>query len=691
MAYLNDLWYADPNNNKLYTLINDVVNYANTTSSRPSGVCVDINKCDIWVTNSLYNTVTRYTNGVKVIDIPVGNTPMGICQGAEGIVYVTNYSDNTITKIEGNSVVKTITVGSGPRGICVTKDGTIWVANYLSSTVSKIINDIRILDIAVSSYPIGICADQYNSIYTANSVAGTVSKIIGSSKVLDITVGKVPSGICCDKSNNIWVSNYNSSSVSKITDDAVVATIDVGAGPFGISTVSDGSIYVFNYLGNSISKISSAGKLISNISTCNNPTAFGDFSGYQAYFMLVVNGSTSSGTKISFSDLDDDLQTLIKNGFSGTSIADTMVTHDDTTYSTVNKALNKLLYTYPMITSFSNSIAVAELGSVITSIKFTWALNKDVTLQTITDLGTIDASLRTLNADYTNNQINTDKSWTLNVTDSSGTMVSAISSLVFLNKIYWGSSSLATINTSTQILALPSEDFYKDYNLSTTIDCTGGKYIYFAVPSTFGLDASKFIVDGLTNNDWTKTTIIFTNASGYTSNYDIFKSNNLLTGAAINVKIGTGTKTILNTGIGKSSSVTSTEEATTLSKITANSPITYDNENYKISHDESGVTAGVYSAITVDKYGHIILGSNDVLNSISKTPTYVRELAIVNGLIYIATGISAATDWTLLGQTTITTSITSAPLYIGQMAIVGTNIYIATGTSATTDWKQITN
>lgn len=125
MAYLNDLWYADPNNNKLYTLINDVVNYANTTSSRPSGVCVDINKCDIWVTNSLYNTVTRYTNGVKVIDIPVGNTPMGICQAAEGIVYVTNYSDNTITKIEGNSVVKTITVGSGPRGICVTKGNNL--------------------------------------------------------------------------------------------------------------------------------------------------------------------------------------------------------------------------------------------------------------------------------------------------------------------------------------------------------------------------------------------------------------------------------------------------------------------------------------------------------------------------------------------------------------------------------------
>lgn len=535
MAYLSELWITDPNRGKLYNIVNDEVSATvASTGSSPKAICVDINMIDIWIVNTTANTISQFRNGVRVKDISVGKTPMGIAQDQDGNLWVTNYGSNTVSKItDGKRVLPDIPTGTGPRGVCATPDGTIWVANYISSTVSKIVNGYKVKDIPVGSNPYGICADKYNCIWTANSGSNTVSKIKDTKKVLDLNVGKIPQGICSDKYGNIWVTNYLSDTVTKITDSAVEGDpIPVGDGPFAISTTSDGSVYVCNYLSTTISKIVTD-TVVETITVCNNPCGFGDFTGNQAY--LLFNAATSTSGKILYSDLDPTLQALISSG-AVTTLPDSKVTHIHPTYTTVKDALDYLLYMQPEITSFSNNINTVEIGSTVSNVLLSWAVNKTMASLNINNgVGAI-AIVSDTSKQLSGLSLTSNTSWTLTATDDEGTSVTKTTGITFLNKRYWGVSASASLTTSAQIIALGSE-FGSNYNMSKTLDATGGKYLYFAVPSSFGLTVNNFKVGGLSNSDWVKTTISFTNASGYTTNYDIFRSGNIQTGSAILVAI----------------------------------------------------------------------------------------------------------------------------------------------------------
>jgi streptogramin lyase len=533
MAYLSDLWITDPNNAKLFKIVSDQVVSSAASEATPRAICVDLNMVDVWVVNTTAGNISQFNNGVRIKDIRVGKTPMGIAQDADGALWVANYSSNTVSKIVNGIKVMDISVGVGPRGVCVTPDGTVWVANYISGTVSKIVNDVKVKDIKVGLNPYGICADKYGNVWTANAGSNTVSKIEDSKKVLDINVGKVPQGICSDKYGTIWVSNYLSDTVSKIVGGIKTLDIVVGDGPFAISTISDGSIYVANYLGTTVTKI--AGDIrVTDIEVCNNPCSFGDFTGNQAY--IIFKGSNNGGghTIISYEDLDPNLQQMITNASYPTALPDANVTHSHATYDTVKKALDFLLYDAPVITSFTNNVNTAEIGSAVTAINLNWALNKAMVSQSINNgvgaipIGTTTKQLTSLN-------LTADTSWVLTVTDDVEATVTKTTSLKFQNKRYWGVAAAASL-TNAQILALSGE-FATDYNMSKTLDASGGKYLYFAVPTAFGLDASKFKVGGLANSDWVKTTVQFTNASGHTSSYDVFRSGNIQTGAAIGVVI----------------------------------------------------------------------------------------------------------------------------------------------------------
>lgn len=536
MAYLNDLYITDPNKGLLYKVTNDLVNSSASTEVTPRALCVDMNMVDVWVVNTNAGTISQFNNGVRVRDIKVGKTPMGIAQDTKGNLWVTNYSSNTVSKIVSGVKVMDIPVGTGPRGVCVTPDGTVWVANYLAGTVSKIIDDIKVKDINVGLNPYGICADKYQAVWVANSGSNTVSKIVKSEKALDINVGKTPQGICSDKYGNVWVSNYLSDTVSKIVNGVKKLDISVGDGPFAIATNSDGAIYVANYLENTVSKIVNDIK-VADIQVCYNPCSFGDFTGNQAYLLFVGSGSggtTPVGKKIGIDNLDDNLKNIIMNAGTPTSMSDDKVTHEHPNYKTVKDALDYLLYVPVQINSFTNTVNTVEIGSTVSAVTLNWNLNKTVKSQTLSGgiggipVGTTSRSLSSLS-------LTSDTSWTLTVADEKNT-VSRSTSVLFRNKRYWG-TSVNTSLTNTDILAMSSE-FASDYNMSKTLNASGGKYMYFAVPSSFGLDTSKFKVGGLANSDWTKTTINFKNASGYTTSYDVFRSGNIQTGNAINVVIG---------------------------------------------------------------------------------------------------------------------------------------------------------
>lgn len=58
---------------------------------------------------------------------------------------------------------------------------------------------------------------------------------------------------------------------------------------------------------------------------------------------------------------------------------------------------------------------------------------------------------------------------------------------------------------------------------------------------------------------------------------------------------------------------------------------------------------------------------------------------------WVCTSGGTSSTWNVLGQNGVNISVSSSPSFIGQIAVVGEIAYIATGTSSATDWKQISN
>ena len=98
----------------------------------------------------------------------------------------------------------------------------------------------------------------------------------------------------------------------------------------------------------------------------------------------------------------------------------------------------------------------------------------------------------------------------------------------FKYKKYWGTSSKSTL-TNSDILALRESTWADSRTMgATTFDCTGGKYVYYVIPSSLG--TPEFWVGGLKNTDVVTTSATVTNASGGSTTYSIMRLANIQTG-----------------------------------------------------------------------------------------------------------------------------------------------------------------
>lgn len=109
-----------------------------------------------------------------------------------------------------------------------------------------------------------------------------------------------------------------------------------------------------------------------------------------------------------------------------------------------------------------------------------------------------------------------------------GQSVSKVYNLYFKYKKYWGVSTSASL-TSSQVIALAGSTWADSKAMgATTFDCTGGKYVYYVIPSSLG--TPEFWVGGLKNTDVVTTSATVTNASGGTTTYQIMRLTNIQTG-----------------------------------------------------------------------------------------------------------------------------------------------------------------
>lgn len=209
-------------------------------------------------------------------------------------------------------------------------------------------------------------------------------------------------------------------------------------------------------------------------------------------------------------------------------------------WASVKDALDELSYVAISVASIQNdaegtqkSTSTLEEGQTLTSVTVQWGLNKSAVSLELTDVASGDIVPGDTSYEFTSISISSDKTWTLQVTDSDGGTDSASTSLQFKRKMHWGNYSGSTID-SAGILSLSNNSFATVFDKSFYAS-PSGQYIWFAYPASFG-DVNSVKLNGVVN-DFTKTTVSHTNASGDTVDYYAYRSPNNMTADNILVDV----------------------------------------------------------------------------------------------------------------------------------------------------------
>ena len=192
-------------------------------------------------------------------------------------------------------------------------------------------------------------------------------------------------------------------------------------------------------------------------------------------------------------------------------------TESDTNISTVKDALDKLLYVPLNINLISDKSTTLEIGTTINSVVFSWTYNKNIVSQKFNNEA-LEADLRSY---IYNTPFSSNKSFKLEANDGESDFNKNIS-FNFLNGRYWGVSN-SDIYNSDFIKSL-SKELASNKNKTFTVNCGEGQYIFYCVPTRFG--NCNFKVGGFEGGFNKVDTIQFTNSSGFTESYDIYKSTN---------------------------------------------------------------------------------------------------------------------------------------------------------------------
>lgn len=179
--------------------------------------------------------------------------------------------------------------------------------------------------------------------------------------------------------------------------------------------------------------------------------------------------------------------------------------------------------------SIGNNVGNVEIGSKVTAAKITWNYNKIPTAQTV-KVGT--GAAQTVAADAKSTDLTFDPALTANTTitvtgtDARNASSSVNTTIKFLNKKYYGVGTVTSADDVTNefVLGLANGTLVENKNGNFKANAAAGQFIYFAIPASFGTPA--FFVGGFEGGFDLLKTFNFTNASGYTTSYNVYKSTN---------------------------------------------------------------------------------------------------------------------------------------------------------------------
>ena len=181
---------------------------------------------------------------------------------------------------------------------------------------------------------------------------------------------------------------------------------------------------------------------------------------------------------------------------------------------------------YKAITaSLSVDTTVKELGGSVTGAKLSWSVSKATRSITLDGVAVDGKTSYTDPNTYTAN-----KTWTLKATeaDEKGATATATAKLNFYNGVYYGAAAEPATYDSAFILSL-TKTLRSGKLTSFSANAGAGQYIYYCLPKRMG--ACSFKVGGFDGGFTLVKELSFTNASGYTETYYIYRSDNAALGS----------------------------------------------------------------------------------------------------------------------------------------------------------------
>lgn len=194
------------------------------------------------------------------------------------------------------------------------------------------------------------------------------------------------------------------------------------------------------------------------------------------------------------------------------------VHYENEQFTNVQDALDSLLYKAPQVNSLSSNIGTTvEMGTMLSSVTFTWSYNKSIVSQSFAGV-TLDSDIRTYT--YTKGIYN-NVTLTLTANDGKNNCSRNIS-FTYANRIFYGVSDTTTYNVN--LLKSLSNTLSNNRNRSFTVNPINNQHIIYAIPSRLG--ECKFSVNGFEGGFQKVSTIKYTNSQNYTEDYCIYRSDN---------------------------------------------------------------------------------------------------------------------------------------------------------------------
>lgn len=195
------------------------------------------------------------------------------------------------------------------------------------------------------------------------------------------------------------------------------------------------------------------------------------------------------------------------------------------------------LYKAITINSFTGGYNM-ENGATADRVNLSWTYSKEPTSLTLD--GTQVAKTGNVynkSIALTGLGLKTNRTWTLVAKDARNTSSTKTASVTFTDKRYWGVGTVteASDADSAFVLGLGGKELAWNKNKDFTVNAGAGQYIYYAIPAAWG--TPTFFVGGFEGGFDLLTTFDFTNAFGYATSYNVYKSGNANLGqTTVNVK-----------------------------------------------------------------------------------------------------------------------------------------------------------